>query len=81
MSNYVERVYEHVVEKNQSQPEFHQAVKEVLDNLIPVFEKEPKFEKYKILERITEPERVIMFRVPWVDDKGEIQVNRGFRVQ
>ncbi|MCG3223523.1 MAG: NADP-specific glutamate dehydrogenase [Candidatus Heimdallarchaeota archaeon] len=81
LSNYVERVYEHVVEKNQSQPEFHQAVKEVLDNLIPVFEKEPKFEKYKILERITEPERVILFRVPWVDDKGEIQVNRGFRVQ
>ncbi len=81
MSNYVERVYELVVEKNQSQPEFHQAVKEVLESLIPVFEKEPKFEKYKVLERITEPERVIMFRVPWVDDKGEIQVNRGFRVQ
>ena len=81
MSNYVERVYEHVVEKNQAQPEFHQAVKEVLESLTPVFEKEPRFEKYKILERITEPERVVIFRVPWVDDNGEIQVNRGFRVQ
>ena len=81
MSNYVERVYEHVVEKNPAQPEFHQAVKEVLDSLTPVFEKEPKFEKHKILERITEPERIIIFRVPWVDDKGEIQVNRGMRVQ
>ncbi|MHA1201511.1 MAG: NADP-specific glutamate dehydrogenase [Candidatus Heimdallarchaeaceae archaeon] len=81
LSKYVERVYELVVEKNPSQPEFHQAVKEVLESLIPVFEKEPKFEKYKVLERITEPERVILFRVPWVDDKGEIQVNRGFRVQ
>ncbi len=81
MSDYVERVYEHVVEKNQAQPEFHQAVKEVLDSIKPVFEKEPKFEKHKILERITEPERVIIFRVPWVGDNGEIQVNRGMRVQ
>ncbi len=81
MSNYVERVYEHVVEKNQAQPEFHQAVKEVLDSIKPVFEKEPKFERHKILERITEPERVIIFRVPWVGDNGEIQVNRGMRVQ
>ncbi len=81
MSDYVERVYEHVVAKNEAQPEFHQAVREVLDSLNPVFVKEPKFEKYKILERITEPERVILFRVPWVDDNGEIQVNKGFRVQ
>jgi len=81
MSDYVERVYEHVVEKNQAQPEFHQAVKEVLESIKPVFEKEPKFEKHKILERITEPERVIIFRVPWVGDNGEIQVNRGMRVQ
>ena len=81
MSKYVERVYNHVIEKNPAQPEFHQAVKEVLDSLIPVFEKEPRFEKYKILERITEPERIVIFRVPWVDDKGEIQVNRGMRVQ
>ncbi len=81
MSDYVERVYEHVVEKNQAQPEFHQAVKEVLDSIKTVFEKEPKFERHKILERITEPERVIIFRVPWVGDNGEIQVNRGMRVQ
>ena len=81
MSEYVERIYNHVIEKNPSQPEFHQAVKEVLESLIPVFEKEPRFEKYKILERITEPERIVIFRVPWVDDKGEIQVNRGMRVQ
>jgi len=81
MSDYVERVYEHVVEKNQAQPEFHQAVKEVLESIKPVFEKEPKFERHKILERITEPERVIIFRVPWVGDNGEIQVNRGMRVQ
>jgi glutamate dehydrogenase (NADP+) len=81
MSSYVERVYEHVVEKNEAQPEFHQAVKEVLESLVPVFEKEPRFEKYKILERVTEPERIVIFRVPWVDDNGEIQVNRGFRVQ
>jgi len=81
MSSYVERVYEHVVEKNESQPEFHQAVKEVLESLVPVFEKEPRFEKYKVLERMTEPERVVIFRVPWVNDNGEIQVNRGFRVQ
>jgi len=81
MSNYVDRVYDQVVEKNPSQPEFHQAVKEVLDSLKPVFEKESIFERNKILERITEPERVIIFRVPWVDDNGEIQVNRGMRVQ
>jgi len=81
MSDYVERVYEHVVAKNEAQPEFHQAVREVLDSLKPVFVKEPKFEKYKILERITEPERTVLFRVPWVDDNGEIQVNKGFRVQ
>ena len=81
MSDYVDRVYEHVVEKNPAQPEFHQAVMEVLESLKPVFEKEPKFEKHKILERITEPERVIIFRVPWIDDHGEVQINRGMRVQ
>ncbi|MHA1303634.1 MAG: NADP-specific glutamate dehydrogenase [Candidatus Heimdallarchaeaceae archaeon] len=79
--DYVERVYNHVVEKNPAQPEFHQAVKEVLESLRPVFERNPGYEKQKVLERITEPERVIMFRVPWVDDNGEIQVNRGMRVQ
>jgi glutamate dehydrogenase (NADP+) len=70
-----------VVKRNPSEPEFHQAVKEVLDSLEPVIKKHPKYQKHRILERITEPERVIMFRVPWIDDKGEIQVNRGFRIE
>lgn len=81
MSEYVSKVYDKVVEKNPSQPEFHQAVKEVLDSLEFVFEKNPGFEKARILERITEPERQVIFRVPWLDDNNEIQVNRGFRVQ
>lgn len=81
MSDYIERVYDHVVNKNRSQSEFHQAVKEVLESLRPVIEKKKIFEEHSILERLTEPERQIIFRVPWVDDKGKIQVNRGFRVQ
>lgn len=78
---YVNYVYETVKKRNQNETEFHQAVKEVLDSLIPVFEKHPNFVKLGILERIVEPERMIMFRVPWVDDNGKVQVNRGFRVQ
>ncbi|MBN2738457.1 MAG: NADP-specific glutamate dehydrogenase [Spirochaetales bacterium] len=70
-----------VIEKNPGEKEFHQAVKEVLDNLEGFIEQNPKYAQYKILERMVEPERVIMFRVPWVDDKGEIQINRGFRIQ
>ncbi|MDR2910303.1 MAG: NADP-specific glutamate dehydrogenase [Bacteroidales bacterium] len=70
-----------VIAKNPSEVEFHQAVHEVLETLIPYVEEHPVYKDAKILERIVEPERVIMFRVPWVDDKGEIQVNRGFRVQ
>ncbi len=81
MSEYVERVYNIVLEKNPGEPEFHQAVREVFDNLILALEKNPLYEKNKILERIIEPERQIIFRVPWVDDNSEIQVNRGFRVQ
>ena len=81
MSDYTDRVYKLTVEKNPGQPEFHQAVKEVLENIAPALEKNPVYEKQKILERIVEPERQIIFRVPWVDDNGEIQVNRGFRVQ
>ena len=68
-------------EKNASEPEFIQAATEVLTSLEPVFEKHPEFEKASLLERIVEPERQIMFRVPWVDDNGKVQVNRGFRVQ
>ncbi|MCI6676993.1 MAG: NADP-specific glutamate dehydrogenase [Clostridiales bacterium] len=80
--SYVDEVMERVIAKNPSEKEFHQAVKEVLDSLRVVIEKnEEKFRKDALLERITEPERVISFRVPWVDDKGQVQVNRGFRVQ
>lgn len=70
-----------IEQKNQSEPEFLQAVHEVAEHILPYIEKNPKYKKYKIFERITEPERVIIFRVPWVDDAGEIQINRGFRVQ
>jgi len=72
---------EKVIQRNPNQPEFHQAVEEVLTSLAPVFEKNPKYEKAGILERLVEPERQIIFRVPWVDDNGKVQVNRGFRVQ
>ncbi|TXT67445.1 MAG: glutamate dehydrogenase, NADP-specific [Promethearchaeota archaeon] len=81
MLQYVEKVYDSVVEKDPGQPEFHQAVKEVFNNLAPALEKHPIYRKNKILERIIEPERQIIFRVPWVDDDDEIQVSRGFRVQ
>src|SRR4030042_4472775 len=70
-----------VIARNPGEPEFHQAVEEVVESLAPFIEKNPKYEKAKILERMIEPERVIMFRVPWMDDKGEIQVNRGFRIE
>ncbi|HAM36582.1 MAG TPA: NADP-specific glutamate dehydrogenase [Elusimicrobia bacterium] len=70
-----------VIAKNPTEKEFHQAVHEVVECLVPVLERHPEYKKAKILERIVEPERVIMFRVPWTDDKGEIHVNRGFRVQ
>ena len=79
--SYVSDVLEKVIEKNPAQPEFVQAVKEVLESLEPVIEANPQYQKEAILERITEPERQLMFRVPWVDDKGNIQVNRGFRIQ
>lgn len=78
---YVQNVYETVVKRNPQEVEFHQAVKEILDSLVPVIERHPKYMKAGILERIVEPERLISFRVPWVDDNGNVQVNRGFRVQ
>ncbi len=77
----LEELYQKVVEKDPAQPEFHQAVQEVLESLEIVLEKHPEYRKAKIPERIIEPERVIMFRVPWVDDDGEIHVNRGFRIE
>ena len=70
-----------VVAKNPGEKEFHQAVQEVVETLMPFVEANPKYKKAKILERMTEPERVIIFRVPWIDDNGEWQINRGFRVQ
>ncbi len=79
--SYVQRVIDQVKEKNAEQPEFIQAVTEVLTSLEPVINAHPEYEAASLLERLVEPERIIMFRVPWVDDNGKVQVNRGFRVQ
>ena len=80
--SYTEEVYERVVAQNPNEPAFHQAVKEVLDSLKVVIDKnEEEYRKLSILERLVEPERIISFRVPWVDDKGVVQVNKGYRVQ
>ncbi len=81
MSKKIEEFMAKVIERNPGEPEFHQAVREVAESVMPFIEKNPKYQKAKILERMTEPERVIMFRVPWLDDKGEIQMNRGYRIQ
>lgn len=81
VQNYVNQVFETVKKRNSSESEFHQAVKEVFDSLIPVLIKNPQYINQAILERIVEPERVISFRVSWVDDMGNVRVNRGFRVQ
>ena len=80
-TEYLNKVYADVVKRDPDQPEFHQAVREVLESLEPVLEKRPDLEKAGIMERLVEPERVICFRVSWVDDKGKVQVNRGYRVQ
>ena len=79
--SYIESVLEKVIQKNADQPEFIQAVTEVLHSIRPVIDANPQYEKAALLERMVEPERVIMFRVPWVDDAGHVQVNRGYRVQ
>jgi len=81
MSNYVGSLMESVKAKNPAEPEFHQAVQEVAESLDLVLERYPEYRSAKILERIIEPERVIMFRVPWVDDQGAVQLNRGFRIE
>ena len=78
---YVAGVFEKVKAQNAHEPEFLQAVEEVFESLVPVFDKYPKYIEENLLERLVEPERIITFRVPWVDDKGQVQVNRGFRVQ
>ena len=77
----VQDVYDQVLKRNPGEKEFHQAVKEVLDSLAPVLEKHPEYAKAGILDRMVEPERQIIFRVPWQDDKGNVQVNRAFRVE
>ncbi len=80
--SYVNEVYERVVKENPNEPEFHQAVKEVLSTLDPIVTKNEKvYREAALLERIVEPERIISFRVPWVDDKGQVQVNKGYRIQ
>ncbi len=81
MHDYAEEIIALVKTKNPAEPEFHQAVLEVVESTALVIERHPEYRAAKIMERMVEPERVIMFRVPWVDDQGEIQVNRGFRIQ
>jgi len=81
MSDFVQEVMEKVKAKNPAQPEFHQAVEEVIQSLELVMERHPEYRKEKIIDRMVEPERVVIFRVPWLDDHHEIQVNRGFRIE
>jgi glutamate dehydrogenase (NADP+) len=81
MKAKVEEMMASVIIRNPGEPEFHQAVREVVESLTPFLEKNPKYKEAKIIERMVEPERVIMFRVAWVDDKGEVQINRGYRIQ
>ncbi len=81
MDPKVKQFMEKVIAKNPSEVEFHQAVEEVVESLIPFIGENPKYSAAKILERIVEPERVILFRVPWIDDKGEFQINRGYRIE
>lgn len=77
--SYADSIIESVIKKNPNEPEFIQAVTEVMNSLKLVVDNEPKYQDASLLERIVEPERVIMFRVPWVDDNGKVQVNRGYR--
>ena len=81
MSTFVNDFMAEVKAKNQNEAEFHQAVQEVVESLVPVLERHPEYRKAKIIERIVEPERTVMFRVPWVADNGEVRVNRGYRVE
>ncbi len=81
IDDYVSEIVDQVKAKNQAEPEFHQAVEEVADSIAPVLEVHPEYRKAKVLERIVEPERVVIFRVPWLDDQQEVQVNRGFRIE
>ena len=78
---HIEEVFEQVKRRDHDQPEFHQAVWEVLESLAPVLELHPEYREYRVLERLVEPERMVIFRVPWTDDQGRVQVNRGMRVE
>ena len=80
-NEYLKRVYDGLAQRNANEPEFLQAVREVLESIQPVVEKHPEYEKAGLIERLVEPERIITFRVPWVDDAGKVQVNRGYRIQ
>ena len=80
-NQYLKRVYDELSRKSAHEPEFLQAVLEVLESLEPVVEQRPELEANGIIERLVEPERIVMFRVPWVDDAGKVQVNRGYRIQ
>jgi len=79
--DYVESIYNQVVSRNSNETEFHQAVREFVDSIVPVLAEHPEYQEQGILERLVEPERMITFRIPWVDDHGKVRVNRGFRVQ
>ena len=79
--NYVDGFMADIIARNPNEPEFHQAVREVVESVAPYVTAYPHLMDQKILERIAEPERIIMFRVPWMDDRGEIHINRGYRVQ
>ncbi len=81
MSDFVATLMAQVKAKNPAEPEFHQAVQEVAESLVLVLDRHPEYRNAKVLERIIEPERVIMFRIPWIDDQGKVQVNRGFRIE
>ncbi len=81
MTPYVAKLMAEVKAKNPAEPEFHQAVQEVAESLSLVLDRHPEYRAAKILERIVEPERVLMFRVSWVDDRGEVQINRGYRIE
>ena len=80
-NKYLEELMATVIKRNPGEPEFHQAVQEVLESLEPVIERHPEYVEKGVLASLVEPERIIKFRVPWVDDNGKVQVNRGFRVQ
>ncbi|MEN6525914.1 MAG: glutamate dehydrogenase, partial [Candidatus Polarisedimenticolia bacterium] len=81
MNDYVAKVMADLKAKNAAEPEFHQAVHEVLESLALVLEHHPEYREAKIVERMVEPERVLMFRVPWQDDQGAYHINRGFRIE